>query len=164
MGSRRRRKLLTFARNVKNIRYLGTFERKRDINSRTNFVYQVRGSTSMDVLNSWLRIALVALLGTLIIIGCADTGGGGEEAAAPAEEPATVEATELVAAEGGEEAEAAEEAAEEGMGEEAAADDAAAEEGDAEMADAEDAGDDGGEGEAAEGGEEVPATELAPAE
>lgn len=124
------------------VAYFARFEGKRDINSRINFVYHLRGSTLMDVLKSWLRVALVALLGTFIAIGCADTGGGGGDAAAPAEETEPVAATELVAAEGGEEAAA--EAGEEPMTELEPAEDAAAE--------------DGGEGDA------EPMTELEPAE
>ena len=114
----------------------------------------------MDVLKSWLRVALIALLGSFIAIGCADTGGGGGEAAAPADEPETVEATEIVAAEGAEEAMAEEGMAEEGMAEEGMAEEGMAEEGMAEegMAEAAEGGDDGGEAES------VPATELAPAE
>lgn len=113
----------------------------------------------MDVLKSWLRVALVALLGSFIAIGCADTGGGGEEAAAPADAPETVEATEVVAAEGGEEATAEEGMADEGMADEGMADEAAADDGGDEMADTAEGGD-----EMADTAEATPATELTPAE
>ncbi len=99
----------------------------------------------MDVFKSWLRIALVVLVGAFILIGCADGGG---DAAAPAEESDAMPATEMAPAE---------EAGEEAMTEMETAEDAAAEGGEEAMTEMEPAED------AAEGGEEA-MTEMEPAD